>query len=107
LQPGLAGSTGSTCRISWVTPGFFFPRFFFNPARFQPRGQPGLGSTCGAGPGFKSIGSSKGLKRLVQNNPDKKIANRNHSQLSNKTSNKTKQEAGRKMLITLARNALK
>jgi hypothetical protein len=53
------------------------------------------------------MGSSKGLKRLVQNNPDKKIANRNHSQLSNKTSNKTKQEAGRKMLITLARNALK
>jgi hypothetical protein len=28
--------TGSTHRVSRVTPGFFFPRFFFNPAQFQP-----------------------------------------------------------------------
>jgi hypothetical protein len=25
------------CRVSRVTPGFFFSYFFFNPARFQPR----------------------------------------------------------------------
>ena len=28
---------GSTRRVSRVTPGFFFPRFFFNPVGFQPR----------------------------------------------------------------------
>ena len=41
---GLAGSTRR------VTPGFSFPCFFFNPARFQPRvpGRP-------VGPGFKTI----------------------------------------------------
>jgi hypothetical protein len=31
--------TGS-CRVSRVTPGFFFPYFFFNPARFQSRVDP-------------------------------------------------------------------
>jgi hypothetical protein len=34
LQSDLAGSTR---RVSQITPGFFFPCFFFNPARFQPR----------------------------------------------------------------------
>jgi hypothetical protein len=29
-------ATGS-CRVNRVTPGFSFPYFFFNPARFQPR----------------------------------------------------------------------
>jgi hypothetical protein len=31
-----SGFTGSTRRVSQVTPDFFFPCFFFNPARFQP-----------------------------------------------------------------------
>jgi len=93
LQPGQPGQPAGSVGSHRV---FSFSIFF----------QSGLVPASGR-PGFKSIGSSKGLKRLVQNNPDKKIANRNHSQLSNKTSNKTKQEAGRKMLITLARNALK
>ena len=44
---GLAGSTHR------VTPGFSFSRFFFNPARFQPR----VGQVPGrpAGPGFKTM----------------------------------------------------
>jgi hypothetical protein len=31
---------GSTHWVSRATPGFSFPRFFFNPARFQPRVNP-------------------------------------------------------------------
>jgi len=37
LQPGRDWVAGSTCR---VTPGFSFPRFFFNLDRFQPRINP-------------------------------------------------------------------
>jgi len=42
LSPGLDRVTGSTRRVSRVTPGFSFPRFFINPARFRPQvGPPG------------------------------------------------------------------
>jgi len=45
----LTGSAGSTRRVSRVTPGFSFPLFFINPARFRPR----VGQVPGrpAGPG--------------------------------------------------------
>jgi hypothetical protein len=43
--------TGSTRRVSRVTPGFSFPRFFINPARVGR----GPGSTRRAGPGFKTM----------------------------------------------------
>jgi hypothetical protein len=31
----LLGQSGH--RVNWITPGFSFPYYFFNPARFQPR----------------------------------------------------------------------
>ena len=35
LQPGLDRVAGSTRLVSWVTPNFSFPYFFFNLAQFQ------------------------------------------------------------------------
>jgi hypothetical protein len=67
---------GSTRRVSWVTSGFFFPCFFFNPAGFQPRvcrvpGRPvgpgrvsKLWLTRRAGSGFKTM-----IIMLQFNNP--------------------------------------
>jgi len=43
---------GSTHWVSRATPGFSFPRFFFNPARFQPRVNP-LGRA-----GFQNYGKN-------------------------------------------------
>jgi hypothetical protein len=64
LQPGLAGSTrspgqpvgsaGSTRRVSRVTPGFFFHRFF-QPGSVPIPDQPDPGSICRAEPGFKTM----------------------------------------------------
>jgi hypothetical protein len=49
-------------RVSRVTPGFSFPCFFFNPARFQPRVGRVLDPVIGPGrPGFKTIDYIDGL----------------------------------------------
>jgi hypothetical protein len=34
--------TGSTRRVSWVTPGYGLYNFFINLTRFQPRVRPGF-----------------------------------------------------------------
>jgi len=36
-QRVVTGFLTGSCRVNRVTPGFSFPYFFFNPARFQPR----------------------------------------------------------------------
>jgi hypothetical protein len=46
-------------QVNRVTLGFFFPYFFFNPARFQlrvnPLGRPGPELIRWAGPDFKTM----------------------------------------------------